>query len=917
MNIIINRIITEFNKIYTGQVRVYDSLHLGGKLENTLDVKNAATAYSKQENQLNVGDSAHAYNAEKLRSVNTAGQFDVNANGEPVFKTEQNLKVLDAQTLQDVEPGNLHVDVARRLKTGSGVTERIFTVDSLMDDVALRRVLDSAALGGKTEEELYTLRARDADDADLLNNTPQDELVVLEAAKAIGLKRNDGTTVIEENLYVKSSDAIRYNTNLYTLPLILKFVVDSESAKSIYVDFAAVGNKLQTASAVPKTWEQLKDELKTGTASEIYKAKHFIVAGTPKDAGDYKTWVIDHTDFTTKVGNLNAKTADRTPLFGSVDDNISLSNLRTEILATKVTLAADSALLNGYTAESWITTIRNRIFTNASSNLTDAEIAGLFGNSQMEINIKPIVVNNALNSGQLEGNTVAQIKAQIEASGVAETASYLQKNPGIDNAGITYQIILDDIATAKSEIVSTSSDEYQTLKKIEDIVKANKLAADNARSTEVTNRTNADNTLQSNIDSEASTRATNDNTLQTNIDNEATTRSNTDSTLNSNIITEKNRIDTIVNVNNGEPDTFAEVNTVTDGHNVRITDNEDAIIALESSSSSSSVSLGNEIDKIETSVGLNSDGTVTLPNGNYMSSASSIMELSVELDTALATEANKIATINSNVDGSYNTLRKISNKVLANTSAISDEESRIDTILNNAPSDCNTFKEVDDKINGVSSDLTNAISVLKGDAGSEYDTLGALEDRIQTEASSRGSADTTLQSNINTEESERKTTDGVLTDLNTDNKTNLVAAINELDTHTDNNSTAVSNMNTIVTAHTSSISTLETDVADNMPKAGNLYQDAIKTTNGDVLVGTRYYIDISVNEHVDAKLPNSPDEFEKVLFNTYKGTYNDTTGYLKIQRNGNTIMGVSEDLYVKVANETVEMVYISGDWRVL
>ena len=57
-------------------------------------------------------------------------------------------------------------------------------------------------------------------------------------------------------------------------------------------------------------------------------------------------------------------------------------------------------------------------------------------------------------------------------------------------------------------------------------------------SNEITNRTNADITLQNNINTEASTRATDDTTLQTNIDNEATARTNADTNLQTNISNE-------------------------------------------------------------------------------------------------------------------------------------------------------------------------------------------------------------------------------------------------------------------------------------------------------------------------------------------------------------------------------------------
>ena len=62
---------------------------------------------------------------------------------------------------------------------------------------------------------------------------------------------------------------------------------------------------------------------------------------------------------------------------------------------------------------------------------------------------------------------------------------------------------------------------------------------------EATTRLNADNVLQSNIDSEAATRLANDNTIQDNLNTESSTRLANDNTLQSNI----NNLDTRVALN--------------------------------------------------------------------------------------------------------------------------------------------------------------------------------------------------------------------------------------------------------------------------------------------------------------------------------------------------------------------------------
>ena len=74
------------------------------------------------------------------------------------------------------------------------------------------------------------------------------------------------------------------------------------------------------------------------------------------------------------------------------------------------------------------------------------------------------------------------------------------------------------------------------------------IATQTARLTqEIADRTNADNVLQQNIDTEAKARTDADTTLQQNINNEASARQNADDTLQANINTEKTRAESAEN----------------------------------------------------------------------------------------------------------------------------------------------------------------------------------------------------------------------------------------------------------------------------------------------------------------------------------------------------------------------------------
>ena len=85
----------------------------------------------------------------------------------------------------------------------------------------------------------------------------------------------------------------------------------------------------------------------------------------------------------------------------------------------------------------------------------------------------------------------------------------------------------------------------------------------------------------------------------------------------------------------------------------------------------------------------------------------------------------------------------------------------------------------------------------------------------------------TNASNLNAEISRAKTTEGTLTNLTTDAKTNLVAAINEVDSHADANTTAIGNEVTRATGVEGSLSNLNTTAKTNLVAAINEVNTAL------------------------------------------------------------------------------------------
>ena len=269
MKLIINRLVDEFNKIFNGSKRVGDTLKLEGKRMSQLDVANAAKLGLKTESQLNVNGSVLSEKSITLQSFDVNGVPKVNVSGDPVYIKEHQLSVNNSQLLGGVEPLNLEVDIASRLRIDA---TKVINVSNLIVNPALYRVKDSELLGGKTENTLSVSRSADADNADLLNDTAQNQLVVEKARIASKLLSDDGQEELKESeLKVHDAVYMRNNTSLYDIFQLRDWLVSQEELTNVYVDLSASSDSITTSEG-NKSFSDILSYLKNNSSSEMYKA---------------------------------------------------------------------------------------------------------------------------------------------------------------------------------------------------------------------------------------------------------------------------------------------------------------------------------------------------------------------------------------------------------------------------------------------------------------------------------------------------------------------------------------------------------------------------------------------------------------------------------------------------------------------
>ena len=112
----------------------------------------------------------------------------------------------------------------------------------------------------------------------------------------------------------------------------------------------------------------------------------------------------------------------------------------------------------------------------------------------------------------------------------------------------------------------------------------------------------------------------------------------------------------------------------------------------------------------------------------------------------LLLKLNLVNCMSSRQELGYDLSDKVSNiQAQINTN---DQQIKNDLVTKITELDAKLVAEID-------SDVATAVAGLKGDAAADFDTLGKLEDKIQTEASERSAADNVLDARIVTEASDR------------------------------------------------------------------------------------------------------------------------------------------------------------------
>ena len=420
MKLIVNRIAAEFNKIFAGTKRVGDSLKLEGRRMNELDVANASTLGYKSESGLSVKKAVSADKAVALQSFSTNGNAVVDAQGNPVYIQEHQLSVNNSQNLRGVQPSDLEVDIARRLKVGSAANSPIINVSSLVVDAVACRVKDSSLLGGRLESELNVSTAATADNALKVNNKAESSLEVEKARVANKLISDDigSPERYESELNVHSAVYVKSGSTFYTAFGLKEYILglygsknDTVDAKKVYVDLAASSNTL-TAAGGNKSFADIITYIKDTSTVEVYKATRLVtgtgVNATARTGDEYKTWLLDHAEFSTKVGNLHANTASRAVRFGDATTNYNVTEMDARIKATVVDNAANATKLQNKTPENLFTTIRSMILSdasNGSTGLTQLEADGFIGNAKITTNIKAIKVTAAVTADTLSAGT--------------------------------------------------------------------------------------------------------------------------------------------------------------------------------------------------------------------------------------------------------------------------------------------------------------------------------------------------------------------------------------------------------------------------------------------------------------------------------------------------------------------------------
>lgn len=371
-----------------------------------------------------------------------------------------------------------------------------------------------------------------------------------------------------------------------------------------------------------------------------------------------------------------------------------------------------------------------------------------------------------------------------------------------------------------------------------------------AIATETTNRTNADNTLQANIDSEEAARIAADNTLQSNIDSEATTRE--------------------------AADTAAT--------------NDRALIRSEFAAADATIQ--GELDDTQTGAGLGADGSYTADaTTNYLTAATSLKDADKKLDAQLKVVADGLAAEISTTDGEISALdTRVTAEEAATATATADRgairnefaaaDATLQTNINNVQSELDAT-QTGAGLNADGSYTANASSNYLTGATSLQDADNKLDTELKSVDTAYKAADTTLQSNIDAEAQTRANADTTL-QTNIDNEETARIAADathtaNIATNTTNIATNAANLATEITRAQTAESDLQAELNDTQAGAGLAIDGSYVTPSGT------NYIDASTTlASADALLDAAIKATDVRVDNLLAGTTTDFDTFVEV-----------------------------------
>jgi len=343
------------------------------------------------------------------------------------------------------------------------------------------------------------------------------------------------------------------------------------------------------------------------------------------------------------------------------------------------------------------------------------------------------------------------------------------------------------LSNVDSEALNSLAEIVTAFQDADDALSASIITNASAISNEVSRATTKESTIESNLASETTARQGADTTLQTNITNEAAARTSADNALDARMTTAEGDITQL------ETNLAAEIST-TDGEVTALQNSvSDEVTRATAAEEANAQGLAAEIsaraiadNAVRSDLGadivagdnatlvsaqshddlLIGDNTVDGTGGNTITariataksgaesvaSADAASKVLVEKNRAESAESGLQSQITSN-DGEISTLQSEMDTVEGRATSLESRattvEGRVDVIVGTSPETLDTLQEIVAAFEASDSDISALVS---------SNTIA-----ISNEATARSSADTTLQSNIDTEASTRATADATLT----------------------------------------------------------------------------------------------------------------------------------------------------------